>query len=74
MPLRRSVRGSASRQRVFPNSTSDLRPVEQATDLLFRASVREIGVFEDLAQRSAAMVFADDVLGREFLALRTSDK
>ena len=63
-----------SRYQVFCNRVNYLRPIEQTTNLLLAAAVREIGIREDVAQCSAAMVFADHMLSCEFLNLGTPEE
>jgi CBS domain-containing protein len=47
----------------------DLGTVEQALDLLRRHPIGHIVIVQDLGQRPAAMVLADDVLRNPFLRL-----
>ena len=40
----------------------DFRAIEEAVDLLRRATVRDVRIAEDLVETAAAMMLADDVL------------
>ena len=50
----------------------DLGPVEQPLDLLRSDAVGDVVIVQDLGERPAAMVLADDVLRDPLLCLRTS--
>ena len=64
---RRPMRGDE----VVAERVQDVRPVEQALDLLGREPVRDVGVLEDVVERAAAMVLADQMLGADLLPART---
>ena len=52
----------------------DLGAIEDAADLVGRAAVLHVWIVENVVQRSAAVVFADDVLGDELFCLRSCEE
>lgn len=59
---------------VLADGAHELRPVEQAVDLLRAEAVRHERVVEDLLERAPAMVLANHVLGDEILLLRALEQ
>ena len=59
--LGQAARPSRPRAMSAAERLDDLRPVEQAALLLGREAVLDVLVLEDLVQRPAAVVLADDV-------------
>src|SRR4029453_3238417 len=51
-----------------------LGPSEKPLDLLRRASIPHVGVLEDLAERTPALVLADHVRGDPFLLARPGEQ
>jgi hypothetical protein len=74
MPVARSERRQVSGQQILSNRVNYFGPIEQTTNLLIAAVIRDVWVDENLPQRSATMVFADHVLCRELLALWTREE
>ena len=62
------------REQVVPHRVNYLGPIEQTTNLLLAAVFGEVWIREDLAECSAAVVFADYVFCSEFLALRAREE